>query len=312
MTISRRPILALLPALAAGLSAPLPTRADETRLLRVGYQKGEPMLVAAEQNGGLAGPDVRMNWIEFEYGPPILEAMRAGAIDIGGVGDTPPVFAQATHADLVYITAELSGGSAVLVPPGSKLQTLQDLKGKKIAFARGSSAHNLTIAALAKANLTYTDITPVYLAPSDAAAAFMRGDVDAWTVWDPYYAMFETRPGVRVLATAHDITPQNSFYLANRRFAERNPFVLAKAVAQLRVSAGWAGQHHDKVAALIAAATSVPLAAMRTTMQRNPCTILPMSETIIAEQQQVADRFFKLGLIPQPIRIRDAVWRPSA
>ena len=155
-----------------------------------------------------------MQWIEFQFGPPMLEAMRVNAVDIGAVGDTPPVFAQAAHGDLLYIAAQRSGGQAILVPPGSTLQTLHDLKGRKVAFGRGSSAHNLTLAALEKAGLTYDDIQPIYLGPADAGAAFERGAIDAWTIWDPYYALFETRPGVRVLAKWTDITEQNSFFMA--------------------------------------------------------------------------------------------------
>ena len=147
-----------------------------------------------------------MQWVEFQFGPPMLEAMRVNAIDIGAVGDTPPVFAQAAHGDLLYIAAQRAGGQAILVPPGSTLQTLHDLKGKKVAFGRGSSAHNLTIAALEKGGLTYADIQPIYLGPADAGAAFERGAIDAWTIWDPYYALFETRPGVRVLAKWTEIT----------------------------------------------------------------------------------------------------------
>ena len=113
-----------------------------------------------------------------------------------------------------------------------RLQTLHDLKGKKVAFGRGSSAHNLTIAALEKARLTYSDIQPIYLGPADAGAAFERGAIDAWTIWDPYYALFETRPGVRVLAKSTDITEQNSFFMASRAYVEANASITAKVVGE--------------------------------------------------------------------------------
>jgi sulfonate transport system substrate-binding protein len=178
--------------------------ASAARLLRVGFQKGEPILLAAKQNRSLEtllNPlDIEVQWIEFQFGPPMLEAMRVNSVDIGAVGDTPPVFAQAAHGDLLYIAAQRSGGQAILVPPGSTLQTLHDLKARKVAFGRASSAHNLTLAALEKAGLTYDDIQPIYLGPADGGAAFERGAIDAWTIWDPYYALFETRPGVRTLA----------------------------------------------------------------------------------------------------------------
>ena len=231
--IRRRTLLATLPGLAIGRAA---TRAIAApgKTLRVGFQKGEPILLAAKQKRSLEtllsplGVDVQ--WIEFQFGPPMLEAMRVNAIDIGAVGDTPPVFAQAAHGDLLYIAAQRSGGQAILVPPGSTLQTLHDLKGKKIAFGRGSSAHNLTLAALEKAGLSYSEIQPIYLGPADAGAAFERGAIDAWTIWDPYYALFETKPGVRVLAKWTDITEQNSFFMGRRGYVEANPEVTAKVV----------------------------------------------------------------------------------
>ena len=184
--ISRRHLLAAFPAI--GIAAARAS-AEPGKLLRVGFQKGEPMLLAAKQNHSLEtllsplGIDVQ--WTEFQFGPPMLEAMRVNAVDIGAVGDTPPVFAQAAHGDLLYIAAQRSGGQAILLPPGSTLQTLHDLKGKKVAFGRGSSAHSLTIAALEKGGLTYAEIQPIYLGPADAGATFERGAIDAWTIWDP-------------------------------------------------------------------------------------------------------------------------------
>ena len=149
--ISRRTLLGSLPAAGIGMAAARASAAP-SKLLRVGFQKGEPILLAAKQNRSLEtllNPlGIEVQWVEFQFGPPMLEAMRVNAIDIGAVGDTPPVFAQAAHGDLLYIAAQRAGGQAILVPAGSTLQTLQNLKGKKIAFGRGSAAHSLTLAAL--------------------------------------------------------------------------------------------------------------------------------------------------------------------
>jgi sulfonate transport system substrate-binding protein len=311
--ISRRHLLAALPAI--GLAA---TRAfaGQTKLLRVGYQKGEPILLSAKQNRALEtllnplGIDVQ--WVEFQFGPPLLEGMRVSAVDIGAVGDTPPVFAQAAHSDLLYIAAQRSGGQAILVPPGSTLQTLHDLKGKKVAFGRGSSAHNLTIAALEKAGLTYADIQPIYLGPADAGAAFERGAIDAWTIWDPYYALFETRPGVRVLAKWTDITEQNSFFMANRAYVEANAAVTAKLVAEFTRIGDWAQSHRSELAALEAKETGMPLDAVQRAADRAPFQVFPMNDEIMRTQQTVANRFRSLGLIPTDIKIADQVWKASS
>lgn len=313
--IVRRRLLAALPAFAITAAA-AGARAAADKTLRVGFQKGEPILLAARQNRSLEKLlqplGVSVQWIEFEFGPPMMEALRVNAIDVGGVGDTPPVFAQPAHADLLYIAAQRSGGQAILLPPGSKLQTLHDLKGKKVAFGRGSSAHALTLAALEKAGLKYGDITPVYLGPADAGAAFERGAIDAWTIWDPYYALFETRPGVRVLAKWTDITEQNSFFVARRAYVQANAQVTAKLVAAFGSIAEWARAHRPDVAALLAAATGMPPAAVRRGVDRAPFLVLPIDDEIIRTQQKVADRFSALGLIPSPINVSSAVWRAGA
>jgi NitT/TauT family transport system substrate-binding protein/sulfonate transport system substrate-binding protein len=309
--LDRRTVFGLLAGGAAALSCRI-ARAETASSLRVGYQKGEPILVAAKQNRSLEtvlNPlGITVEWLPFPFGPPLLEAMHVGSIDIGAVGDTPPIFAQAAHADLVYLSAIVPGTSAIILPPGSTLQTLADLKGKKLAFGKGSAAQNLTIAALEKAGLSYADIEPVYLAPADAAAAFEHGSIDAWAIWDPYFAIYEQKPGVRVLAVSQDIVPQNSFVLASRAYANANPQVIAQAVAALDKTASWSGEHRAEVAKLVADGTGVPLDATSRAINRNSLALRKIDDEVIRTQQQVADRFRALGLIPEPIKVSDQVW----
>jgi aliphatic sulfonates family ABC transporter substrate-binding protein len=309
--VARRTLLAALAA--TGIARANWTRAGQA--LRVGFQKGEPVLMIARQNRILEtllnpiGIDVQ--WLEFQFGPPMLEAMRVGSVDIGGVGDTPPVFAQAAHSDLLYVAAQRSGGSAILVPDGSPLRTLHDLKGKRVAFGRGSSAHNLTVAALELAGLAYTDIQPIYLGPADAGAAFERGAIDAWTIWDPYYALFETRPGVRVLAKWTDIVEQNSFYMARRAYVAANPTVIAKVVAALTDTATWARSHRPEVAIRLSEATGIPVEAVRRAVDRAQFVVLPMDDALADSQQKVADRFRRIGMLPNDIRVSEDVWKSA-
>jgi sulfonate transport system substrate-binding protein len=311
LMMTRRHLLAALPAFGIAANA----SAQPSKFLRIGFQKGEPMLVASKQNRAfemLLNPlGIDMQWVEFQFGPPMLEAMRVNAIDIGAVGDTPPIFAQAAHGDLLYIAAQRGGGQAILVPPGSKLETLQDLKGKKVAFGRGSSAHSLLIAALEKASLNYSDIQPIYLGPADAGAAFERGSIDAWSIWDPYYALFEARPGVRVLAKWTDITEQNSFFMASRAYVEANTATTVKIVNEFMRIAGWAREHRPELATLISKETGMPIEAVQRAADRAPFTVLPMNDEIVRTQQRVANRFRALGLIPIDIKVSDEVWRAS-
>ncbi len=158
-----------------------------TKEIRIGYQKNG-LLYLAKQTGQIdeafKAKSIDVKWVEFSFGPPLLEALNLGSIDYGYTSDAPPIFAQAAGANIVYVAAQeaAGAGAAILVKDTSPIQSIADLKGRKLGFAKASSAHNLTIAALEKASLTYQDITPVYLTPADGAAAFAKGAIDAWTI----------------------------------------------------------------------------------------------------------------------------------
>lgn len=288
--------------------------ADAPKEFRIGYQKNGPLLIARQKKlieKRLEPLGITVKWVEFSFGPPLLEALNTGSIDYGTTGDAPPIFAQAAKANLLYVAAlpAAGSGSAILLPEGSTLQTLADLKGKKVGFSKASSAHALTIAALEKAGLTYADITPVYLSPADATAAFARGSLDAWTIWDPYYAIAEKQKGVRVLITAKEIVAQNSFFLANKEFTTKNPQIVSAVNDEVAKASEWAKTHRDEAAVLFSEATGVDLEAQKKTVERTDFVFAPVSDKVAGEQQAIADRFFKLGLIPNQINIRDIVWK---
>ncbi|MGU3404140.1 aliphatic sulfonate ABC transporter substrate-binding protein [Methylobacterium brachiatum] len=312
--LDRRTFLA---ASLAAVPALRGARAAEPGLLRIGYQKNG-ILVVAKQQGiierRLDSLGLRVRWVEFSFGPPLAEALSVDGLDFGLLGDAPPIFAQAGRSNLVYVAAQEGGGSGagILLPKGSTLRSLADLKGKRVAFAKATSAHNLTVAALEKAGLSYTDIEPVLLAPADAAAAFARGSIDAWTTWDPYLAIAEEQDGVRVLALASEITPQNNFLVANRAFAEAHGPVLTAAIDALGEVAAWCRQNRGDVAAILSQGTGVPLPATRRAVDRNDFVIGPMTARVTAEQQAIADRFYALKLIPKPIHVAEAVWTAPA
>jgi sulfonate transport system substrate-binding protein len=288
-------------------------RADDEapKAFRIGYQKNGVLVIARQQavlEKHLAARGVEVKWVEFTSGPPLLEAMNVGSIDLGQVGDTPPIFAQAAGAAIVYVAGQpITNGQGILVPQDSSIRTLADLKGKRVAFTKGSSAHNVIVIALENAGLGYNDITPVYLSPPDAAAAFTRGSVDVWAVWDPYFAIGEKHGG-RVLVEAGALAKTNSFYLANRTFAARHPQLLRGAIDTLAQTALWAESHRDQVAKALAEVTGVELEIQTIAANRSSFAIGKLTDDIVATQQTVADRFHKLGLIPRPIVVRDAVW----
>jgi sulfonate transport system substrate-binding protein len=276
--------------------------------LRIGYQKNGVLVIARQQRAlehRLEPRGIEVKWSEFTSGPPMLEAMNAGSVDVGQVGDTPPIFAQAAGANVVYVAGQpITNGQGILVKQQSPIHTLSDLKGKR---TQGSSAHNVTLLAIEKANLTYADITPVYLSPPDGAAAFAHDSIDAWAIWDPYFAIGKAHGG-RTLVRASEIGKTNSFYIGNRDFAAREPELLREFIDTIAQSAAWAQANRDKVAKSLAEVTGVDLDIQTVAANRSSFAIGKLTDDIIATQQAVADRFLKLGLIPKPIVIRDAVW----
>ncbi len=282
--------------------------------VRIGFQKGSATLVLARKQQVI---ETRLKalgvnsvkWVEFQFGPPMLEAMGAGAVDLGSVGDTPPVFAQAGGSDLVYVAATPSAQHAVLVPADSPIKTLADLKGKRVAFGKGSSAQNVAIKALALGGLTLKDVEPTYLSPADATAAFNGGKVDAWVVWDPYYAIAQQHYKARVIAETSDRRLASaSYYLARREFATKHPAVLSAVLDEIGKVTRWSGEHRDELATLAAEATGIDAKTWSTAFGRAEFTFGPVTPAHAAQQQQLADAFLSLGIIPRKINVVDAVW----
>jgi sulfonate transport system substrate-binding protein len=311
--VNRRNFLISASSLLASASVGSAISAEPLKELRIGYQKIGALLIVKAQKAleqQFEPQGVRVRWIEFAFGPPLLEALGAGAIDYGYTGDAPPIFAQAARAKLLYAAAipARGYGQAIVVPAASSIRDVSGLAGKKVAVAKASSAHNLLVAALESAKLPWTAITPIYLAPPDAAAAFVRGAVDAWSIWDPFFAIAELKQKARALSLDRSVTTQNSFFLVNSGFAATHPEVVAAINGAVATSTTWADRHRGQVAAILAEASGVDLAAEQRSVDRAEFTFGPLNNDVLAQQQEVADRFQKLGLIPAPIRVRDIVW----
>ena len=299
-----------------GAIAALSSRAQaqaSLKEIRIGYQKPGVLVIARQQavlEKRFAGKQIGVKWIEFTSGPPLLEAMSTGSVDLGAVGDTPPIFAQAANANIVYVAGSpITNGQGILVPANSGIRSIAELKGRRVAFTKGTSAHNVVIATLEKAGLTYEDITPVYLTPPDAGPAFANGSIDAWAVWDPYFAIGEKRQNGRILVNAYEVAKTNSFYLANRDFANTHVRETREVIDGLAEAARWAEANRAEVASALAAVTGVPLEVQTVAANRASFLIGPVTDEIVTTQQAVADRFHRRGLIPKPIAVRDIVWR---
>ncbi|HEX8049254.1 aliphatic sulfonate ABC transporter substrate-binding protein [Rhizobium sp.] len=320
--ISRRQTLSLLGATAAALALPSirPARAAAATTFRIGWQKNG-VLALAKRKGSLekrlADRGISVEWSEFTSGPPLLEALGAGALDFGATGDVPPLFAQAANGNLLYV-GQYSGspeGSAILVRKDSPIQTLTDLKGKKLAFKRGSSAHNVAVKALRKGGLTVDDVQALDLAPPDASAAFKTGAIDAWSIWDPYLAIAEADPDTRILATARGLLDSYSYFLGNADFTKDNAQVVVDVLDELAKVGTAAQTNLDDTVAALSEITGVPANITRVTLTRpdfNLGAVSTITDAAIAYQQGLADEFYGLGIVPKKLAITDIVWRPKA
>jgi sulfonate transport system substrate-binding protein len=292
---------------AAGVPATVSAQAKQE--VRIGYQKYGTLTLlkgrgTLEQR--LAAQNIVVKWTEFPAGPVLLEGLNVGSIDFGTVGEAPPIFAQAAGANLVYVGNEppSPGSEAIVVPKDSKIRNLADLKGKKVALNKGSNVHYLLVKALEKAGVGYKDIEAIYLPPADARAAFERGSVDAWVIWDPFLAAAEKQLGARVLADGKGLVANHQFYLASRTYAEKNPEIVRIVLEEIAKVDEWGGRNPKEVATILSAQTGLPVDVVALAASRYAYGVKPISADVLVQQQKVADAFSNLKLIPKPISVK--------
>lgn len=322
---SRRSLLKAAAALAVGTGAALaggagallasqPALAQgNPKTLRIGFQKYGNFVVLKAHGTlekRLASQGVSVQWLEFPAGPQLLEGLNAGAVDVGTVGETPPIFAQAAGVDFVYIANEPPApkGEALVVQQDSPVKTVADLRGKKVALNRGSNVHFLLVKALQRAGLAYTDIVPVYLTPADARAAFVQRSVDAWVIWDPYLAAIERQANARVLTNGEGLVRNTQYYVATRKFAEAQPQVLHTLLDELNQVDTWGRGNIPAVAAQLSPLVGLDTATLEVALGRAGYGVQPITDATLAYQQQIADTFSDLKLIPKRLTVADARW----
>jgi len=311
----RRQLIVSLGHMALGLglaTAGASSAWAENAVVRIGYQKYGTLTILkgkGDLEKRLAPLGVSVKWVEFPAGPQLLEGLNVGSIDFGNVGEAPPIFAQAAGADLVYVANQPPSptAEAIVVPKGSGVKSVAELKGKKIALNKGSNVHYLLVKVLEKAGLKYTDVQTVFLPPADARAAFERGSVDAWAIWDPFLAAAEKQIGARVLADGKGTVANHQFYLASRPYAHKNPGVIKAIVSELQKLDVWAANDFAAAAKVLGPEIGLNQEITELSVRRFAYGIQPITTTVAAQQQQIADTFFQLKLIPKAIRIADAL-----
>jgi sulfonate transport system substrate-binding protein len=310
---SRRRALLKIAALSAGASSILTggaallasqtARAEgSAKTFRIGYQKYGNFVVLKARgtlDKRLASQGITVQWLEFPAGPQLLEGLNAGAVDAGTVGETPPIFAQAAGVDFVYVGNEPPApqGEAIVVPNDSAIRKVEDLRGKKVALNKGSNVHYLLVEALKKAGLSYADIHPVYLAPADARAAFVQGSVDAWVIWDPYLAAVERQANARVIVDGTGLVRNTQYYLATRQFATTQPQLVHALLDNV-----------PDVAKLLSPLVGLDQPTLEHALKRTGYGVHPITAETLAYQQQIADTFTDLKLIPKKLAVTDARW----
>jgi len=295
----------------AGLLPIRLARADD-KVLRIGFQKYGTLVLLKEKGtleGALEPLGISVTWTEFPGGPQLLEALNVGAIDFGTAGEAPPIFAQAAGAPLIYVGYEPPApkGEAILVPKDSPIQKVEELKGKKVALNKGSNVHYLLVCALENAGISVKDIEPVYLPPADARAAFERGSVDAWVIWDPFLAAASAATGARTLSDGENLVANHQFFLAERGFATANPKVIDTVIQKLTEVDEWAKGDPKGAAAVLSPKVGIPAEVLEVALARQGYGVAPLTPEVVAAQQKIADTFHGLGILPKPINVSDAV-----
>ena len=285
----------------------------EDQVIRIGYQKfGSLSVLKARETleKRFAPTGVKVKWIQFPAGPQLLEALNVGSIDIGHAGNAPPIFAQASGTPLVYIGVggPRPEGEAIVVHEDSPIQNVRDLRGKKVALNKGSNVHYLLVSALEQEGLTLDDIEPVYLTPGDARPAFTNKSVDAWAIWDPYYAAAETDLHVRTIVNAEGITSNREFYFAHKQFVEENSQEVKIVLEELEKTADWINTHPDEAAVLLSEEIGMEMKPVKKAIERAKYGIEPIDPSVIKDQQNIADTFSRINLIPKKIDIQRVIW----
>lgn len=295
-------------AAAVALGASL-AGAASAETLRIGYQKSSTLLTVLKAQGNLEkdlkAQGIEVTWHEFASGLPLLEALNLGNVDVSAdVADTVPVFAQAAGARLTYFARETPSplAQAILVPADSPLQSLADLKGKKVAVTKAAGSHYLLIQALAKAGLNFSDIQPAYLIPADGRAAFENRKVDAWVTWDPFVASAQRQQHARVLSDGQGLSNYQRYYLASSEYAKAHPQVLNTLYAALSAAGKWVKAHPGEAAKVLGPLWgNLDVATVEQANGRRSYDVQPVQADNLAEQQRIADVFFAQGLLPRKI-----------
>lgn len=290
-------------ALAFGLLSTV--QAGDLQPLRVANQKST-IKALLEASGESQNVPYEIKWSEFPSASPLGEALNAGAVDVGALGDAPYVFALGAGASIKVISiihAEGRNTTALLVPKDSPIKTAADLKGKKIVTGRGSIGHYLAIKALNDAGLTTQDVQFIFLLPAESRLVLDNGTADAWATWDPYTTVVTSQSNARVLVSGKHLLSNHLYFAATGQAIADKRVQLDDFVARIDRAYAWANTHPEQYAAAQAKITGLPLAVHIEVAQDTHLSPVTIDDTVIHGLQTTADTYVKEGLLSKHIDV---------
>ena len=282
--------------------------------IQIGIQQGLSPLLLAKKKGWFEEEfkkeGVKVKWTEFQSGPPYFEAIASNRLDFGEVGNSPVISAQAAGIGFTEIanTSYARKGTGILVQKDSKIASVKDLKGKKIAVAKGSSAFNLLYRALEKEGIDAKEVNVIQLQPDEAQPAFESGSVDAWAIWDPFISLHTLNKGAKVIADGETLNVSSPEFLITRtKFAKEHPELVEKFLKVYEKARVWQEANLDEAIKVYTSVKKIDAEIVKEVFNHDKPILVPVTKEIIAEQQKTADFQYKLGSIKKEIKAEKVV-----
>ncbi|MDZ8086122.1 MAG: aliphatic sulfonate ABC transporter substrate-binding protein [Nostoc sp. DedQUE12b] len=287
----------------------------KTKVLRIGYFTAADITKSRQVLEKRLNPlGIQVQWAQFTAGPQLLEAINVGSLDVGAVGETPPIFAQATGIPFVLLANTIPGtgeGSAIVVREDSPIKTIADLKGKGIAFQRATASQYFVVKALQEGGLELKDVKHLNLIAPETRAALSRKSIDAAVLGDPHLAIFQKTEKVRIIRNAKGLSTQGGYWIAARSFVKENPEVIKILLEEVHKLGKWSKANTREVAEIVGRDTKLDLPTLETIVKRRRFGIRPITDKVIAGQQEISDLFYKQKFITKKINVKDVTLTPE-
>lgn len=286
----------------------------QTIQVNIGIQQSIWPILAAKEKGWFEEEfekvGAKVNWVEFQSGPAYFEAIATDRLDFGRVGNIPVLVGQAADIPFKEIALASSGekGDAILVPKDSSIKSVKDLKGKKVAVAKGSSSYGLLYRALEANEINPDDVEIIQLQPDEAQPAFETGSVDAWVIWEPFQSIQVVKNGAKVLANGVDVnTSSPGFQIVRTKFAEEHPELVELYLKVTEKATRWQNENLEEAIDLYAELKDTDKEVIRQVLENSQPSNTPITEEIVEEQQKTTELLYDLGGIKKTFDASEVV-----